>query len=59
MILFFDTETSGLPDFGKVFESHNVIVKPMGWTISKETCKAIYFELQSRRDDLVLEGAAK
>ncbi len=59
MILFFDTETSGLPNFnerarhesqphivqlaamltddsGSVLESHNVIVKPDGWSIPKE-----------------------
>jgi len=59
MILFFDTETNGLPDFnkrasdpsqphivqlaailtsdeGETLESHNVIVKPDGWEITKE-----------------------
>jgi DNA polymerase III subunit epsilon len=59
MILFFDTETTGLPDFNKrardpsqphivqlaalltddngdTLESHNVIVRPEGWTIPKE-----------------------
>lgn len=59
MILFIDTETSGLPNFnerarhesqphivqlatmltrddGEVVESHNVIIKPDGWTIPKE-----------------------
>ncbi len=59
MILFFDTETSGLADFnlrasdpsqphlvqlaailttdtGEVMESHNVIIKPNGWTIPQE-----------------------
>ena len=59
MILFFDVETNGLPDFnkrasdptqphivqlaailtsddGKVIESHYIIVKPEGWTITKE-----------------------
>lgn len=59
-LLFFDTETSGLPDFnkrasdptqphivqlaceltdhlGSVIESHNVLIRPDGWTIPKET----------------------
>ena len=59
MILFWDSETTGLPDFnlrardpaqphivqlaailtddgGSVYESHNVIIKPDGWTITKE-----------------------
>lgn len=62
MILFFDTETSGLPDFskrardpsqphmcqlaamlttdaGRVVESHNVLVRPEGWSIPIEATR--------------------